>query len=471
MTLRPSRLTPRSPQVITRFAPSPTGLLHLGNVRTALLNWLYARKNGGRFLLRFEDTDRNRSEQHFIEAIKADLDWLGLNWDGDVLLQSRRAESHVRALKELTEQNLAYRCFCTENKLALDRKLAASRGLPPRYAGRCRKLSADESDARAEQEPFVWRLAVHDDQGEVVVRDALREDVHFALRDLDDPVVVRSDGSFTFLLPNAVDDALDGVTHALRGDDHLTNSAYQVWLLRKLGHAPPAYLHHGLLLGEDGAKLSKRTGSHSVARLRQDGLLPGALVQAMARLGHPNMPEDTHDLLALAAHFNADHISTGSVRWADSEMWRWHTRLLHEMQPERLAELLLPYIGCDYNSRMAEFAELIVGNIERLEDAVMFKRLLDVSAPVEAEAMQVVEAAGSQFYRAALDSWQRLDASDWKAWVNMVKQQTGKKGKDLFMPLRVALSGALHGPEMSRIVAFLGRDGIAERLEFARLNG
>lgn len=457
-------------EVVTRFAPSPTGLMHLGNLRTALLNWLYARKNGGRFLLRFEDTDQNRSERQFIEAIQADLRWLGLDWDGDVLFQSAHVEKHAQALKSLAKQGFVYRCFCTENQLNLDRKLAAARGLPSRYAGRCRLLSGQESADRAEKEPFVWRLAVHGEEGEVIVPDALRENVHFARRDLDDPVLVRSDGTFTFLMPNALDDALDGITHTLRGDDHLTNSAYQVWLLEKLGYTPPVYLHHGLLLGEDGAKLSKRTGSHSVAELREDGLLPDALLQAMARLGHPNIPEHIHQTLALAAHFNAEHVSTSSVRWTDSEMWRWHTRLLHELQPEQLADLIRPYFSAEENSRLIEFAALIGGNIERIEDVVIFKRLLDADAPVEAEAKQLVEEAGSHFYQVALDTWQALDEADWKLWVSDVKQQTGKKGKELFMPLRIALSGALHGPEMSKVVVFLGRDGIAERLEIARLD-
>ena len=455
-------------EVITRFAPSPTGLMHLGNVRTALLNWLYARKNGGRFLLRFEDTDQDRSELQFVEAIQADLKWLGLDWDGDVLFQSSHAEKHAQALESLAEQGFVYRCFCTENQLNLDRKLATSRGLPPRYAGRCRLLAKNESAERAETEPFVWRLAAHGEEGEVIVPDALRDNVYFARRDLDDPVLVRSDGTFTFLMPNALDDALDGITHTLRGDDHLTNSAYQVWLLEQLGYTPPVYLHHGLLLGEDGAKLSKRTGSHSVAELREHGLLPDALLQAMARLGHPNIPEHVHHMQALAEHFNAQHVSTSSVRWTDSEMWRWHTRLLHEMQPEQMADLLRPHLAIADDTRLIEFAALIGGNIERIEDVEIFKRLLDVNAPVEAEAQLLAEQAGHQFYHYAFEAWQAFDGVDWKAWINSVKDKTGCKGKALFMPLRIALSGALHGPEMSDIIVYLGRKGVAERLNHTR---
>ena len=452
-------------EIVTRFAPSPTGMLHLGNVRTALLNWLYARKHGGRFLLRFEDTDRSRSEEEYIEAIQQDLGWLELDWDGAVHFQSGHAEKHAQALATLAGSGLAYRCFCSENQLALDRKLAAARGLPPRYNGRCRALSADESGQRAEHESFVWRLAVHAEEGAVTVSDLLRHDVTFARRDLDDPVVVRSDGSFTFLLPNAVDDALDGISHVLRGDDHLTNSAYQVWLLEQLGHQPPVYLHHGLLLNEAGGKLSKRSGSHSIAELRQAGLLPEALVQTMVRLGHPNMPDRAHALDELAGYFQAEHVSTSSVRWADGEMWRWHTRLLHELPTAELAELLSPVIPAATGAELAGFAALIGKNIERVEDAALFMRLVDAKAPVEPAAEQVLVEAGADFFHQALILWQEQNKSGWQTWTAAVKAETGKSGKGLFMPLRVALSGAMHGPEMSAVVEFLGLDGVAERLE------
>ncbi|MES0371154.1 MAG: glutamate--tRNA ligase [Mariprofundaceae bacterium] len=452
-------------EVVTRFAPSPTGMLHLGNVRTALLNWLFARKNSGRFLLRFEDTDRDRSEQQFIDAISQDLKWLGLDWDGDVLFQSAHHEKHSQALEKLAEQGNAYRCFCSESQLNLDRKLATSRGLPPRYTGRCKTLSIDESAQRAESEPFVWRLAIHGDEGEVIVRDSLRNDVHFACTDLDDPVVVRSDGTFTFLLPNAVDDALDGITHTMRGDDHLTNSAYQVWLLTRLGHVAPTYFHHGLLLGEDGAKLSKRTGSHSVEEMRESGLFPEALIQAMARLGHPNIPEEVHAVAELAEYFNAGHISTSSVRWSDEQMWRWHTRFLHTLDPARLAPLVSPFFPALDGDRLLSFAALVEGNLSRVEDVNEYVRIVDGSTALSDEDMLLIHEAGADFFSTALRIWREPDNGGWKTWVNAVKEQTGRKGKQLFLPLRVALTGMQHGPEMSHVISFLGADGVTARLE------
>lgn len=445
--------------LITRFAPSPTGLMHLGNVRTALLNWLYARRHGGQFLLRFEDTDADRSQDTYIEAIRRDLGWLGLHWDGEVKFQSAHAEQHCEALDALAVDGLAYRCFCSEHQLNLDRKLAANRGLPPRYAGRCRELPAGEAAARAVSEPHVWRLAVHADEGEVLVEDGLRGTVRFACADLDDPVVARSDGSFTFLLPNAVDDALDGITHVLRGDDHLTNSAYQVWLLQRLGHAAPHYLHHGLLLGADGAKLSKRTGSHSVAELREEGLLPGALIQAMTRLGHPNLPEDA-DLAGLVAGFEATHLSTSAVRWQDEALWRWHTRLLHALPADELCGMLQAVLP----AADAGFASLVHGNLQRIEDALAFRRLLDAHAELPEDGLVEAGAAGEDFYVAALEAWDKVGEAGWRAWTEAVKAATGKGGKRLFMPLRVALSGATHGPEMSGVVTYLGTNGVRDRL-------
>ena len=451
--------------VITRFAPSPTGMLHLGNVRTALLNWLYARKQDGRFLLRFEDTDRDRSQAHFIESIQADLKWLGLDWDGDVHFQSAHHDKHTQALEMLAEQADAYRCFCSENQLNLDRKLATSRGLPPRYSGRCKALSPEESEQRASEEPFVWRLAIHRDAGEVIVRDQLRSDVHFSCSDLDDPVVVRSDGTFTFLLPNAVDDALDGITHAMRGDDHLTNSAYQVWLLERLGYQAPIYFHHGLLLGEDGSKLSKRSGSHSVEALRHDGLFAEALVQAMARLGHPNIPEDVHAISELVSYFEAEHISTSSVRWSDEQMWRWHTRFLHTLDPIRLAPLLKPFFPAMSDDQLVSFARLVEGNLNRVEDVKSYLRISDHTVAISDADRVVVHEAGKAFFATALELWQRLEHHNWKSWTAAVKEETGCKGKALFLPLRVALTGMQHGPEMSHVVAFLGRDGVTALLK------
>ncbi len=450
----------RNTSVTTRFAPSPTGRMHPGNLRTALLNWMCARAAGGRFLLRFEDTDAGRSERDLARALMDDLHWLGLDWDGEAGFQSACAARHHDALSRLAAEGAAYRCFCTEAQLALDRKLAASRGLPPRYAGRCRGLSPEEARRRAEAgELFVWRLALRG-EGEIIVEDMLRGEVRFARRDLDDPVIVRSDGSFTFLLPNAVDDAADGVTLVLRGDDHLTNSAAQVWLLARLGLRAPVYGHHGLLLAEDGGKLSKRAGAKSLAEWREAGVLPMALVQAVARLGHPNMPEDALAMADLLAHFDARRVSTAAVRWSDAAVWRWHARLLQALPAEALAGRIARFLpGAD-----AALADLLRPNLERERDAGAFARLREPAGPVSEVALAAMRGAGAGFFRAALAAWEARQDADWKAWTQAVKAETGRKGRALFLPLRAALTGADHGPEMSRVVAYLGREGVRARL-------
>ena len=455
--------------VTTRFAPSPTGLLHLGNVRTALLNWLLARKRGGRFILRFEDTDDARNQQQFIDAIARDLRWLGLEWSGSPRFQRQHAADHHNALRRLAESGHAYRCFCSAHQLQIDKKLAASRGLPPRYSGRCRLLDRAESEARAASEPFVWRLAVHSDQPEatVTVHDQLRGAIRFLRKDLDDPVVVRSDGSFTFILPNAIDDALDGISHVVRGDDHLTNTAWQVWLLQQLDLPVPAYLHHGLLLNSAGNKLSKRDGATSVAELREAGVEPLAIIHAMVRLGHPNIDDSVLDLDQLCQQFRPEALSTAAARWSDAAMWQWHERLLRALPADRLAAMIAPHLPPCAPERLTELAGLIAPNISRAEDAAAFSRLIDEETPLDAEAETVLRQAGTPFFTTAIALWDAVGEQGWKVWIDRLKAESGNKGKRLFMPLRVALTGTCHGPEMAAIVRFLGREGVAQRLRNA----
>ncbi|RMH52474.1 MAG: glutamate--tRNA ligase [Zetaproteobacteria bacterium] len=453
--------------VTTRFAPSPTGRLHPGNLRTALLNWLLARKEGGRFLLRFEDTDEVRNQQPYVAAIEETLRWLGLEWDGPTRFQSRNRQAHLQTLRQLAECGAAYRCFCTPARLQADRRIATARGLPPRYSGRCRALGRAEAEARAEKESFVWRLALHSDDPDavVVVPDRLRGAIRFSRCDLDDPVVVRSDGSFTFLLPNAVDDACEGITHVVRGDDHLTNSACQVWLLQLLGRPVPCYFHHGLLLDADGAKLSKRFGAITAEDLRAAGLLPQALVQTLARLGHPNIDEQIHDLAGLARAFRPEALSTTAVRWSDELLWRWHTRLLRALPAEELAGRIAPFLPPCAKGRLVRLAELIAPNLERAEDAARYARLIDAHAAPDAEATALLQGCDPTLFRTARTLWRECADGEWRSWTRRLGEACGIRGRRLFMPLRAALSGSCHGPEMGAIIAFLGRDGVAARLD------
>lgn len=448
--------------VRTRFAPSPTGLIHLGNVRTILLNWLYAKKSGGQFFLRFEDTDRDRSTNDFIEACKQDMQWLGLPWDDDVSFQSQNQTQHQEALDQLHAKGLAYRCFCTEQQLNLDRKLNHARGLPSRYNGRCRHLSSEESEQRAQSEAHVWRIAAHQDEGAIHVHDTLRGSIEFLQRDLDDPIVLRTDGNFTFLLPNAIDDALQEITHVVRGDDHLSNSAYQVWILEKLDYTPPHYLHHGLLLGKDGSKLSKRTGSHSIRDLRENNISAQALVQSMLRLGHPNMPEELLDTQGMCEAFQPEKLSCSAVRWQEDELSRWQKLMIHDMDSEALAAIIEPLLDNIDAQTCLSFTKLIQGNISRVEEYQDYLRLLNATHPAAESAQESLKEAGSAFFQTALQLWQ---GQDWKTWQQAVRAETGHKGKALFMPLRAALSGLKHGPQMNEMVLFLGQEGVKARLE------
>jgi len=255
----------------------------------------------------------------------------------------------------------------------------------------------------------------------------------------------------------------------LRGDDHLTNSAYQVWMLQSLGYTPPVCLHHGLLLGEDGAKLSKRTGSHSVADLREAGLFAAALQQAMVRLGHPNIPEEAHSLEALIEHCDIMHLSTSSVRWSNDDMWRWHTKLLHETPLADLMPLVQATIarhGINLNDERAlAFADIVAGNLSKVEDCLEYLPLLTIE-----ESLPTADAskeAGVAFFEAALTTWTNRVDTDWKAWTTEIKDNTGAKGKGLFMPLRLALTGQEHGPEMSKVIEFMGKEGVSLRLQQA----
>lgn len=452
-------------RVVTRFAPSPTGYLHVGNVRTALLNFLFARKFGGRFRLRIEDTDKKRCERRFVNALYEDLRWLGLAWDDDVVFQSERKQDHLAALEALQAKGAAYRCFCSQERLALDRKLARAKGETPRYVGRCRGLDPQVAEERARAgEPHVWRLAAHADWGEVVVPDFIREQVVFHRSDLDDPVLVRADASFTFLLPNVVDDATDGVTHVLRGDDHLTNSAYQVFILQQLGTAVPTYLHHGLLLDEQGKKFSKREKGMEIRMLRSQGLLAEALLQALVRLGHPNLPERPLTLEELIRYFEPERLSLSPARWSMQDAWRWNQRVIQSMDEKSLSGLLKECFPHVEEARLQAFARLIKGNIRSIHEARDYARLLNPSHLLE-EGDRILRDAGVDVLRIALIEWEKQ--GDYAAWIKGLKRLTGRKGKALFLPLRAALMGKASGPALEDAVAFLGYEGVCVRLREA----
>ncbi|HLF23712.1 MAG TPA: glutamate--tRNA ligase, partial [Burkholderiales bacterium] len=306
----------------TRFAPSPTGLLHLGNVRTALFNYLFARRHGGIFLLRLEDTDAMRGHEKYAVALMEDLRWLGLQWDEGPQAggthgpyeQSRRGEIYRRYFVQLDEQGLAYPCFCCEHELSIARKTAIAAGRPPRYSGKCRALSPEDVRARfAQGVPATLRFRVPEGRT-VTFEDRVRGPQSFATDDIGDFVIRRSDGTPAFFFCNAIDDAVMGVTLVVRGEDHLTNTPRQLMLLEALGLPVPQYAHIALVVGADGAPLSKRTGGKSVQELRTAGFLPSAVNNYLARLGHTYDANDFMSLEVLAQNFDLERLHRAPAR-------------------------------------------------------------------------------------------------------------------------------------------------------------
>ncbi len=460
--------------VKTRFAPSPTGFIHLGNARTALFNALLGRGPEASFLLRIEDTDRERSRDEFVNALQEDLIWLGLQWqegpvvDGDQgpYFQSQRDAIYQRYYRELEQRDLAYPCFCSEAELKLSRKLQRSAGQPPRYSGKCAQLSEEERARRLRDNPNpTLRFRVPRDR-DIEFDDLVRGPQRFASKEIGDFIIRRGDGSAAFFFSNAIDDALMGVTHVLRGEDHLTNTPRQQLILEALGLQPPRYGHISMIVGHDGAPLSKRHGSRSIRELRQQGYLPAAVVNYLARLGHKYEQEDLLSLDELAAAFRFERLGKAPARYDAHQLLHWQHQALAAAGDDEIWQ----WMGVEVRElvgeeRKDEFLDLIVANISFPEHALHWARIVYQDPLDLPDAMrEVVAEAGHEFFRQALVALD-LHPADFKAFANAIKQATGAKGKALFQPLRAALTGELGGPEMSKLMLALGPERMRQRLQ------
>lgn len=440
--------------VVTRFAPSPTGRLHVGNLRTALHNWLFARKMGGRFLLRIDDTDKERSEERFVDAIRADLGWLGLDVDGEAR-QSARFDAYEARFRALRESGRVYACYETPQELDLKRKIQLGRGLPPIYDRAALKLSDAERAAReADGIRPHWRFKL-DHDAPIKWTDLIRGAQRFDPRTMSDPVVRRADGSWLYLLPSVIDDIDLGISHVVRGEDHVSNTAAQVQMFAALGAAPPAFAHEALLTGSEG-KLSKRLGSTGVDHFRETGIEALALAAKLARIGTSLSVEPVADMAPLIERFDFATFGRAPARFDEDELAALNARTVHLLGFEQVADRLPA--GMD-----AQGWDAIRPNLERVGDAADWWAV--VEGPVEARS----DPTDADYLRAAHEAAGQIDwaGEPWQALTARLKDATGRKGKALFLPLRRALTGRDHGPDMAALLPLIGRERALARLEAA----
>lgn len=455
-------MSPATSPVKVRFAPSPTGLLHVGNARTALVNALFARHAGGTVLLRFDDTDAERSRPEYVEAIRRDLAWLGVTWDAEAF-QSARADRHAGIVDRLKAEGRLYACHETPEELEYKRRRQRAQGRPPIYDRAGLALTSDDR-ARLEAEgcrPH-WRLRL--DPEDIRWDDLVRGPCHYDATHLSDPVLVRADGTLLYTLPSVVDDMDMGITHVIRGEDHVVNTAVQIQLCRLLGGTPPVHAHLSLLTDAAGGGLSKRLGSLSLADLRDDGLEPLAVAALLARLGTSDDVAPVASMAALEESFDITHFSRATPKFDPADLTRLNARLLHGMD-HATAQPRLKALRADGGPA---FWEAVRGNLDRLADAAEWHAVAFGDIVPRCDAPE--DAAFLRTAREALpeEPW---DADTWGIWTGALKAATGRKGKALFMPLRLALTGQGRGPELAALLPLMGRARALDRLDRAAVGG
>lgn len=437
---------------VTRFAPSPTGHLHVGNLRTALHNFLLAKQSGGRFLLRIDDTDAARSREEYVVAIREDLAWLGLHPEAEER-QSVRSAIYEEAFATLEAAGRVYPCWESPQELDLKRKVLLGRGLPPIYDRAALGLTEDEKAARiAAGDLPHWRFLLDRDEP-IAWDDGVRGPQKFDPAQMSDPVVRRADGSWLYMLPSVIDDVAMGVTSILRGEDHVSNTAAQVQMFTALGAPVPAFAHEALLVGSEG-KLSKRLGSLGAAHFREAGIEPQALVALLGRLGTSDPVDPSLGLEELAAAFDLSRFGRAPARFDEAELERVNAAVVHDL-PFAAVHARLPD-GMDEAAWQA-----IRPNLTRVAEAGDWWQV--VTGPVAAPAMTDEDRSFCVQAAATLASLEWSGAV-WKDLTAALKEATGRKGKALFLPLRQALTGMDHGPDMAALLPLIGRDAVEQRL-------
>ena len=439
--------------VTVRFAPSPTGRLHAGNIRTVLINYMFARKMSGDFILRLDDTDQERSTDAFAKGIETDLAWLGIEWTKEVR-QSDRFALYAAAVEKLKDVGRLYPAYETPEELDLKRKRQLARGKPPVYDRAALKLSdAEKAAFEAEGRKPHWRFKL--DPVDVVWEDLVRGKQHMDAASLSDPVLIRGDGTYLYTLPSVVDDIDLGVTHVIRGEDHVANTAPQLQLFEALSATPPAFGHHNLLVGPEGQALSKRDGSLSIEGLREEGLEALSVASYAATIGtsDPVAPHERFDELVQGFAFSK--LSRAPARFDPRDLRLLNVKLLHMLPFAAVADRLK---AMDVGGGEALW-DAVRGNLSVLADAKLWWRVVDgLLAPVIDEADFCLAAA-------KLLPPEPWNEETWPAWSSAVKAETGAKGKALFQPLRLALTGEQHGPELKALLPLIGRERAQARLE------
>ncbi|MCP4045652.1 MAG: glutamate--tRNA ligase [Gammaproteobacteria bacterium] len=448
---------------IVRFAPSPTGNIHIGNSRTALVNWLYAKKHNGQFILRYDDTDKARSKQEYADQILKDLNWLGIEPDR-IERQSGRFSAYDEAAEDLRTHGLLYACYETPDELDRKRKRQLARGLPPIYDRTGLNLTAEQKQAlEAEGRNAHWRFLLPNFDGstENLVRtpvtwnDVVRGEQTIDLASMSDPVLIREDGTYLYTLPSVVDDVEMGVTHIIRGDDHVTNTAAQIAIFEALGAKSPDFGHHNLLTTASGEGLSKRLGSLSIASLNEDGYEPMAVASLAVLIGTSAAVEAITTMEELIQRFDPSTITKSAAKFDVAELDSLNKKLVHA-KPYSSARQKLEAAGIGGGE---DFWNVVRENIEKLPEAADWWQMVEHATPViEKDDVEFLQQA-----RTLLPD-QPWGEETWTEWTSVIKQQTGRKGRGLFMPLRKAMTGREHGPELAAILLLIGREKALARL-------
>ena len=437
--------------VKVRFAPSPTGNLHVGNLRTALVNYLFARHAGGHFMLRIDDTDTERSTAEFETSIRADLQWMGMSWDSEDR-QSARLDRYDAALRQLANAGRAYPCYETPEELALKRKAQLSAGRPPVYDRAALKLNdAQKAEFEAAGRRPHWRFRLNDT--DVSWTDIVRGDVSYHMSSLSDPVLMREDGRVIYTMASVVDDIDHGITHIIRGEDHVTNSAAQIQLFEALGATAPTMGHVALLAGADGEGLSKRLGSLSIGQLRDEGMEAAALASLLARIGTADPVVPLAEMRDIVDGFDLSRFGRATAKFDPAELSQVNARIVQQLGFDDVGDRLA---GLGVAGGEA-FWIAVRDNLSTVAEAAEWWQVCTAPTAPVIEAAAVTDAAADLLP-------DEVSAEIWQGWTKAVAEATGAKGRGLFMPLRLALTGRQKGPEIAPLLAFIGRDRIMARL-------